>query len=353
MKSLKKTLSVTLIASLTAALLAGCSGNSKPADPVSGSAPASSSASGGKQVVLKVANYYAESHPQNIILKEKFKPMLEEATNGSIKVELYPNNQLGAEKEFTEGVKAGTIEMGILGTLMSDKYPVLKVAELPFLFDNVDQGYKILNDNLAEITKDMANEGMTILGISVNGVRAVSNSKKPIYNAEDMKGMKMRIPQNTTYIEMGKALGWNCVTMALSEVFTSLQQKVIDGQENPPTTVLASGWNEAQKYLAITDHCVAYNYVAVNTKFFNSLTKEQQDALKEAVKTYTDEEVKLYKESAQKDIETLKSKGMEVTYPDRESFKQIVLAAYDKMVGPDKTAQDMVKKIQELTKTIK
>ncbi|MCB2609679.1 TRAP transporter substrate-binding protein DctP, partial [Listeria monocytogenes] len=76
-------------------------------------------------------------------------------------------------------------------------------------------------------------------------VRAVSNSKKPVNSLEDMKGMKMRIPQNNLYIEMGKALGGNITTMALSEVFTSLQQKVIDGQENPPTTVLANGWNEA------------------------------------------------------------------------------------------------------------
>lgn len=342
-----------MVVCFTTVLFAACSGSSKPAGSAASSAPASSSAAGGKQVVLKLANYYAESHPQNVALKEKFKPMLEKAANGTIKVELYPNNQLGAEKEFTEGVKAGTIEMGILGTLMSDKYQILKVAEFPFLFDNVDQGYKILSDNLPEITKDMSKEGIKVLGVSVNGVRAVSNSKKPVNSLDDMKGMKMRIPQNNMYIEMGKALNWNITTMALSEVFTSLQQKVIDGQENPPTTVLANGWNEAQKYLAITDHCIAFNYVSVNEKFFNSLSKEQQDALTAAVKAFTDEEVKLYKEAAKKDIETLKSKGMEITYPDRESFKKAVFGVYDKLIGTDKATQDMVKKIQDLVKTTK
>ena len=145
-----------------------------------------------KAVTLKLANYFAENHPQNIALNSKFKPILEESTKGAIKVEIYPNNQLGAEKEFIEGTKLGSIEMGIIGVMLSEKYPILKVAEFPYLFDNVDIGYKLLNDNIDELTADLLKgDGLRALGVSVNGVRAISNSRRPINSPADCKGLKL------------------------------------------------------------------------------------------------------------------------------------------------------------------
>jgi tripartite ATP-independent transporter DctP family solute receptor len=318
-----------------------------------GSAAGSSEKAGSAKqpVTLKLANYFADIHPQNIALKSKFIPMVESGTKGGVKVELYPNNQLGAEKEFIEGTKLGSIEMCISGIMLSEKYPVLKVAEFPYLFDSIDNGYKLLNEYMDEITADLLKgEGLRSLGISVNGVRAISNSKRPINTVEDCKGIKLRVPQVNQYVLMGKALGFNVVTMAYSEIFTALQQKVIDGQENPPTTVLASGWYEAQKYIALTDHCIAFNYVLINDKFFQGLPVEYRDVIKAAVKAYTDEEVALYKAAAQKDIDTLKSKGIEFTKPDRKGFKDAVMTVYSDMLGPDPKVNAMAKKFIDLQK---
>jgi tripartite ATP-independent transporter DctP family solute receptor len=337
MKTVSKLISLILILSLylTIAVWAGGSKESAVKKPVT----------------LKLANYFAESHPQNVSLTKVFKPMVEEGSKGSIKVELYPNNQLGAEKEFIEGTKLGSIEMSIIGVMLSEKYPILKVAEFPYLFDNVDVGFKLLNENLDELTADLLKgEGLRARGVSVNGVRAISNSKRPINTPEDCKGIKLRIPQVNQYVIMGKALGFNVVTMAYSEIFTALQQKVVDGQENPPTTVLASGWYEAQKYIALTDHCIAYNYVVVNEKFYQSLSKENQEVLKAAVKAYCDDELRLYKESMEKDIETLKSKGIEFTKPERKPFKDLVLKVYPDMLGPDPKVNAMAKKFLDLQK---
>ncbi len=304
-----------------------------------------------KSVTLKLANYFAESHPQNLALNSTFKPMVEKGTNGGVKVELYPNNQLGAEKEFIEGTKLGSIEMGIIGVMLSEKYPILKVAEFPYLFDNVDIGYKILNENVDELTADLLKgDGLRALGVSVNGVRAISNSKRPINTPEDCKGIKLRVPQVNQYVIMGKALGFNVVTMAYSEIFSALQQKVVDGQENPPTTVLASGWYEAQKYIALTDHCIAYNYVVVNESFYQSLSAEYKEVLKSSVKAFCDEELKLYKASMQKDIDTLKEKGIQFTTPARKPFKDIVLSVYPEMLGPDAKVNAMAKRFLDLQK---
>ena len=304
-----------------------------------------------KPTTLKLANYFADVHPQNISLTKVFKPKVEEGSKGTIKVELYPNNQLGAEKEFIEGTKLGSIEMGIIGVMLSEKYPILKVAEFPYLFDNVDLGFKLLNENLEELTADLLKgDGLRALGVSVNGVRAISNSKRPINTPEDCKGIKLRMPQVNQYVVMGKALGFNVVTMAYSEIFTALQQKVVDGQENPPTTVLASGWYEAQKYIALTDHCIAYNYVIVNEKFYQALSKENQEVLKAAVKAYCEDELRLYKEGMQKDVDTLKSKGIEFTKPERKPFKDAVLKVYPDMLGPDPKVNAMAKKFLDLQK---
>jgi len=309
------------------------------------------SADAEKPVTLKLANYFAESHPQNVALYKVFKPMVESGSKGSIKVEIYPNNQLGAEKEFIEQVKLGSVEMVVMGVMLSEKFPILKVGEFPYLFNNVDTGYKLLNANLDEISADVLKvDGLRILGVTVNGVRAISNSKRPINTPQDTKGIKLRVPQISYYITMGKALGFNVVTMAYSEIFTALQQGVIDGQENPPTTVLVSGWWEAQKYIALTDHCIAYNYVTINEKFFQSLSKKNQDVIRSAVKAYAAEEIKLYKQAMQKDIETLKSKGIQFTTPARKPFKDLVLAVYPEMLGSDQKTNALAKKFLDLQK---
>ncbi|WHH57686.1 TRAP transporter substrate-binding protein [Petroclostridium sp. X23] len=359
MKRFKKLISLTVILGLLVTLFAGCGGQQSAPAPSGGNESKTEEPKkeeSQKQVTLKIANYYAETHPQNIALKEVFKPMIEKESNGTIKVEIYPNNQLGAEKEFIEGTKMGTIEMNLMGVLLSEQFPKLKVMEFPFLFDSPEQGYKILSDEKisAEVTEGLSTVGLKVLGYSVNGVRAVSNSKHPINSVEDCKGIKLRVPQVKQHIEMAKALGFNAVTMPISEIFTALQQKVVDGQENPPTTVLASGWYEAQKYIALTNHMIAYNAVTVNEKFFNSLSKEQQDVVQKAVTAFTEKELELYNDAAQKDIETLKTKGIEFTTPDLKPFKEIVVAnAYDKVLADTPEVKELIEKIWELQKTIK
>lgn len=350
----KKVVGIALIAGVAGFALTGCGTNQGSQASAGGKEVKNEPTK--KQITLKIANYYAESHPQNIALKEVFKPMVEKGSDGVIKVEIYPNNQLGAEKEFIEGTKLGSIEMNLMGVLLSEQFPKLKVMEFPFLFDSPEQGYKILSDEKisSEVTEGLSSAGLKVLGYSVNGVRAISNSKRAINSVEDCKGIKLRVPQVKQHIEMAKALGINAVTMPISEVFTALQQKVVDGQENPPTTVLASGWYEAQKYIALTNHMIAYNAITVNEKFFNSLTNDQKELLKKASKAFSEKELQLYTEAAKNDIETLKTKGVEFTTPDIKPFKEIVIKnAYDKILEGTPNVKTLIEKIWEMQKTIK
>ena len=277
-----------------------------------------------KAIPIKVATYYAESHPTSKALEEVFKPMLEEKTEGRYVVELYHNSALGGETEFNEGVKMGTIEMCVTGTVMGDQYPQLYPVDFPWVFDDVKQASVVCNnpDMIATFQTAFDSCNMTCLGLSINGNRCISNNKHPINKLDDLKGIKLRLPEVAHYIANFNALGATTVTMPMTEIFTALQQGTIDGQENPPTTLLANGWYEVQDYLAITNHQIAMNFVNVSTKFFNSMSEADQQALRETVDAFVAKQLELFLIAMEEDIKTLEGHGLEITYPDRTEFKE-------------------------------
>ena len=348
----KKVLSLVL-AGIMMLSLAACGGSqSGSASSSSGSSSAASGSSGSaKAIPLKVATYYADSHPTSVALAEVFKPMVEEGTEGRYTVELYGNNALGGEAEFNEGVKMGTIEMCITGNIMGDQFPALYAADFPWLFDDVKQSSEISNnpDVLALYQKAFDQCGMTCLGLSINGNRCISNNVHPINKLADLQGIKLRLPEAAHYVANFKALGATTVTMGLSEVFTALQQHTIDGQENPPTTLLTNGWYEVQPYLAITNHQISMNFVNINTNFYNSMSDADKEALQKAVDAFVAKQLELYLAAMENDIAALKEKGVEVTYPDREEFKaagSVVIDEYCEKYPEFKEAVELVRSLQ-------
>ena len=298
--------------------------------------------SAGKPAVIKLASYFAESHPASIVMNQTFKPMVEKNSGGTLVVELYPNNMLGAEAEFIDGIKLGNIEMGLIGTMLGSQFPALMCIEFPSLFNSAQEASDILNTMVDDICAGMDAVNIKGLGVSINGVRAVSNSVRPINKFEDMRGLKLRVPQVEHYVEMAKVWNINGVTMPISELFTAMQQKTIDGQENPPTTVLASGWFEVQKFIAISNHCVAGNMVVVGKKFWDSISSENQKVLRDAVAAFVKEETALYIKNADADIETLKSKGLTITYPDTKPFVDSMRPVLQQFMGKYPRLKDMV-----------
>ena len=274
--------------------------------------------------VIKVAHYYAESHPLNIALQEVFKPMVEEESGGRFQVQIYPNNTLGAEKEFMEATKIGTVEMCIAGNTISDQFPKFKIINFPWVFSDIDSSYAVLSDPDVQnsIFEDALSVNMVGKGFVLNGVRAVSNNVRPINTVADCQGIKLRLPEVSQFVDNGRALGFNVVTMSMSEIFTALQQGVIDGQENPPTTLLTSGWYEVQKYLSMTNHQITYDWIAFSKTFWDSLSAEDQALLEKACKAFADAEVEMYKESSADDIQKLIDNGVTVNEISEENMAE-------------------------------
>ncbi|TCS79392.1 TRAP transporter substrate-binding protein [Tepidibacillus fermentans] len=275
---------------------------------------------------IKIANYFAEDHPQNVALREKFKKIVEEKTNGKVVVEIYPSNQLGDEAQFTNGVRNGTVEMAITGMGLQTANPKIGAVEWPFLFESYDHARKALNGEVGdEIETEFRKLGVEPLAWTVNGFRVIS-ANRPIKSMDDFKGFRLRMPNIPIFVNTGKALGANVQPLPLSEVFTALEQKVIDGQENPYATLKASGFYEVQKYVLESNHMFSPNVYLMNKKLFDSFDKETQQIIKEAAQESANYEWELLLKSEEDVKKFLKEKGLEIIVPDAQFKEQMVKA---------------------------
>jgi tripartite ATP-independent transporter DctP family solute receptor len=328
--------SITLAGAL---LLAGC-----------GDKVVETSGSGVEKKIIKVAHYFGEDHPQNLALKEKFKKIVEEESNGELEVQIFANSTLGAEKEFYDGVRNGTIEMGIPGLIMQSDIPKMGVPEWPFLFRDFDHVKKVLNGPIGEeFTADLdPKHGVTPLAWSANGFRMFSSNRK-IESLKDFDGLRLRMPNIPNYIKLGESLGANVSPLPISEVFTALEQKVVDAQDNPIATLRSSAYYEVQSDVLESKHMFSPNLYIINSEFFKGLTKEQQQIITKAAKESAEYEFELLEKGYEEDKKFLEDNGINFTTPD-ESFTQDMVKAsqpvYDQVFEENDWAKELVEKIK-------
>lgn len=304
-----------------------------------------------QKLVVKIANWHAPDHPINIGLN-KFKEEVEKQSQGKIVVQIFPNNQLGPEDTYIDSVKKGNVEMGIAGTLMGRDVPLINIAEMPFLFDNWEHARKVFSGELGqEITKGLEEKaGVRNLAWLSDGFRVIS-SRYELDSYEKLKGMRLRVPNTPVYVEMAKAFGANPVPMPFSEVYTALEQKVIDGQENPYATIRSSKFYEVQKYILESNHMFSPRLWIVNDKWFKGLPPEYQTLIEKAAKIAAEYQWQVSIDSENKDKELLRGYGVKITIPDPE-FKQKLAdsqkAVHEWMYGKYPGSQELAKKIKEI-----
>jgi len=213
----------------------------------------------------------------------KFAELVKQKTNGEIEIAIYPNEQLGKEIENLNMIQAGTAELTISGESMQNWAPKAALIAAPYAFRSIDHMVKALT---GEIGQEIAKEITEKIGVIpiIYHIRAPRNltSNKPVYKPEDVKGLRLRLPNVPLFVEAWKAVGAIPVVMAFSEVFTALQQGVIDAQENPYDLIYSASFYEVQKYVNETEHVIGWVWTVLGKKQFESLPKEQQKAVLEA-----------------------------------------------------------------------
>lgn len=256
----------------------GC--GAKPAD-AGATAPAAPAAVEEK-VVIKLGHVEPEDRSTHKATVE-FKKYVEEQSGGTISVEIYPNGQLGGDRQMLESVALGTIQMTIPSTSVLTTYdPQFGALDMPFIFNDVETAFKALDGDVGQkLDAILPTVGLKNLGYSYNGARSMSNNVHPINEPKDLAGIKMRVMESPVFIDLFKALGANPTPMSFGEVFTALQQGTVDAQENSPSLVYSMKFNEVQKYYSLTGHVQGILANVINDKFFTSLSEEQQKIVQE------------------------------------------------------------------------
>lgn len=306
-------------------------------------------ASAADKYVIKIANVTAPEHPLHVGF-EKMAAIMNERSGGRIEATAYPSGQLGNLRAISEGLQLGTIEMGTQspGGLASFM-PLLGVLELPYIYRDNQHVYNTVDGEIGQELNESFRKktGIRILGYWMNLYRNTTNSKKAIEKPDDFKGLKIRVPETKTVMDTIGALGASPVPMPFGDVYTSLQQGVIDGQENPLSIIWASKLYEVQKYLSLTGHIYSPVVIMISDQFYNSLPEDLQTIVVEAFEEVRPEVRKMVEDQEKELLENLKSKGMEINEIDKSKFAEYMGSIYDEFVKANgKIAGEYIERIK-------
>ena len=303
-----------------------------------------------KTYKIKVGNTTDPDHPLNVCLEEVAK-LMREKSGGRLDATVFPSSQLGSLRTITEGLQMGTIEMGTQspGGLASFM-PLYGVLELPYLYSSHADAYKIVDGSIGNELDEMFRKktGVRVLGYVLNFHRNVTNSKHPIKHPEDFKGLKLRVPETKSIMDTIALLGATPIPMGFGEVYTSLSQGIIDGQENPVSVIWASKLYEVQKYLSMTGHAYSPAVVTISDQFYESLPEDLRKVIVESVAEVRASTRETVEKQDQDLVTQLKEKGMEINEVDVTEFRKLMEPLYKAFVdenGPE--AAEFLKRIRE------
>ena len=264
--------------------------------------------------LIRIAGNFATEHSSSQAM-QLFKEEVEKLSDGEIEVNIFPAQQLGGAAENVQAVKIGAIELMWVGTAyLTRTMPELEVIGLPFQFETREQAFAVADGPVgAALDEKMAAEGMASMGYMELGFRQLTNNAHPIESVDDIAGLKIRLQPNETHLATFRALGANPVAMDVKELYSALEQGVIDGQENPFSIIDVAGYAEVQKYISNTGHFFDFISVVANENWFEGLEPETRDTIEAAMDTAIAYQRKLAAEQDAAALDKLIADGMTYT----------------------------------------
>ncbi len=263
----------------------------------------------------------------------KFKELCETYSDGNITVDIFSNNLLGDDKVIIAGTQVGDIDIGVSSTSpIANIYPDYYLFDAAYFFLNTDEVYNVgfKGETGRKIMEGVESLGLKGISWWENGFRVLGNNNIAVTSPEQLKGMKIRTMENKLHIQAWKALGANPTPMAFTEVFTALQQRTIDGQENSIGQIESNKLYEVQKYISLTDHIYTPYCVTMNLKKWESLTSEQQEIVQRAMDEATEvmlEESQKYEKQAIRIMSDYGCQVLELSEEEKQSFQDVILKA--------------------------
>ena len=322
---MKKLVALSLALCMTLSL-AACGKKDDPAPGGSTSAPSGST----ETVTLKLGHGQTEAHPYHTGAV-KFAELVDQYTEGRVKIEIYPNATLGAERDMVEGCQMNTVDICITTNAPLTNFDAkFNVYEFPYLFETRDEAHKIMDGQIGQdLLDDLTSINIKGLAYFENGFRNVTNDVKPIVTVSDLAGMKIRTMESNIHIAAFRAMGANPTPMSWGDVYTSIQQHTIDGQENPPMAVVDGKIYEVNHYMSKTEHFYSPAPLVMSLAKFNALSWQDQEALLKAA-----QEAALFQRDAagtynEEKLDFLTEQGMKINEVDKTSFMEATASVYE------------------------
>ncbi|RKL62373.1 hypothetical protein DXT63_12180 [Thermoanaerobacteraceae bacterium SP2] len=321
MKKVFKSVICLVLVFMVALGMVGCGGKKEAGAPTEKEQPQ------GKTYVINIG---ATSSPEHSFYRacDKFIEMVEKESNGRIKVNRKFGGVLGGEREMTEAIQLGNLEMGFISDVgLSAVVPEIGYILLPYLFPNYEavDKYYFNNGFIGEdIKQKLQAKGVRVLGWIENDYRALTNSKRPIKTLEDLKGLKIRVPELPLFISFFTKLGTSPTPMSVTELPTALQQKTVDGQDNGVILTHAYGYEQLQKYMTLTNHMYSGGGIVISEKFWNTLPDDLKEIVRKASEETGKLQIQLNRDDVKKFIEQMKNVGVQFDELTPEAQKQLM-----------------------------
>ncbi|WP_400164603.1 DctP family TRAP transporter solute-binding subunit [Brevibacillus sp. TJ4] len=282
-----------------------------------------------------------------------FAEKVEAETAGSIKVQIFPDGQLGGDRDNYNGMKANTIQASLIAPApIAADAPRFNALELPFLFKDAETAYKVLDGPVGkELLEDLPPTGVVGLSYWENGFRHLTNNVREVKSADDVAGLKIRTMESAIHLDLWKELGATPTPLAYTELFTALEQQVVDGQENPSGNVTTAKFYEVQKYLTKTGHVYNPMIFLVSKNFWDSLTDQEREIIAKVADEMKEVSRQLNQQEDQEAMEYLVQQGMTITElspEEKDKFQEKVRPVYEKYAA--ELGEDLVNKLLEATK---
>ncbi|WP_046314413.1 TRAP transporter substrate-binding protein [Pontibacter korlensis] len=279
---------------------------------------------------IKLAHTLDISHPVHeamVYMAESVK----KKSGGKLAIEIYPSSQLGTERECLELLQIGSLGMTkVSAAVMEGFSPNFKVLSLPYIFKDKEHYFQVLE---GDVGSDLLRQGEKywLRGLTFYdaGSRSIYSTKKPVNEPQDLRGMKIRVQDSKTAIDMVQSFGGSATPVSWGELYTALQQGVVDGAENNSPSFYLSRHYEVAKYYTLNDHTMVPDILMISTKVWEELSPQEQKWLQEAVDESAVVQRKLWKEAEEEALAAVKEAGVEIIIPDKEAFSKLVEPMYE------------------------
>lgn len=301
-------------------------------------------------LVLRLAHGLDSSHPVHRGM-ERMSELVEEKSDGTMRVVIYPNEQLGTERETMELLQIGSLDITkVSAAIMENFIPVYSIFSVPFLFYDAEHMKEVLDGPIGQRILNAA-EPFRVRGLCYYdaGSRSFYTNGRPIETPEDLRGLSIRVMESATAIRMVNTLGGSATPISFGELYTALQQGVVSGAENNPPSFYLSRHYEVSEYYSMSEHSSVPDVLLISTHTWeNVLNEEQREIVSEAAQESVPYQRKLWAESSERSLMAVKEAGVEVIYPDRQLFMDASQAYYDFMAERQPEIYALFREIREV-----